>query len=87
MQWTAETFTAIFAGVTLLLYFSATLVGAIIAIFKKIDNAQKAILEDVNRKHEENRIRVDALQTLVIRHDTILSPEFSNGKFRAHGSN
>jgi hypothetical protein len=81
---TSELFIAICAGVTLLIYFTASMVGLCVAVFRKIDTIKTEILADVNEKHKENRNRVDALQTLVIRHDTILAPEF-DGHFSRGG--
>lgn len=82
MRMTPEIFTAICAGVTLIIYFTATIIGATISIFRKIEAVKTTILLDVAAKHKENDLRYQALNALVIRHDTILDPEF-NGHF--HG--
>lgn len=80
---TTEMFIAVCAGVTLLIYFTTALLTLCVAVFRKIDMVKTEILSDVNDKHKENRLRVDTLQALVIRHDTMLSPEF-NGNFSHH---
>lgn len=75
---------AICAVITLLILWSSTIIGVAVWIMRRIDGVKEAILTDIHSKHEENRKRVDAMQELLIRHDTILDPEFSaNGKARA----
>lgn len=74
---TPEMITAICAVVTLVIYFTGTIAGAVIFLWKKIDGVKAELLADVKTKHDENRMRVDAMQTLIIKHDTILSPEWN----------
>lgn len=71
---------AICAGVTLLIYFTASIIGAVVFLYNKIDESKKEILKDVSEKHKENDQRYNALSTLVTRHDILLNPEFTNGK-------
>jgi len=65
------------AAVTLLITWTSTVVGAALWVVGKINKVKAEILADINTKHNENRIRVDAMQALLIRHDTILDPEFN----------
>lgn len=77
---------AIFAGITLLVLWSGTILGAGIWIMKMLANTKNEILADFNAKHEANRQTVAALNTLVIRHDVMLNAEFGalHGNGRAH---
>jgi hypothetical protein len=86
MWQTPEFYVAVFAGITLIIYFTTVIVGAAISIFRKIDKMKSEILTDVNVKHRENDARYQALNALVIRHDVQLNPEF-NGNLGAkhHG--
>lgn len=83
MKMTPEIFTAICAGVTLLIYFTSVVIGAVVAVFRKIDKTKDVILLDVTTKHEQNRMRYDAMQTMLIRHDTWINPEY-NGSGKHH---
>lgn len=80
---------AIFAGVTLLILWSTTIVGAVSWISKRISEAKKEILLDFNAKHDANAQTVKALEVLVIRHDTMLNAEFGapqrNGRSHLRG--
>jgi hypothetical protein len=69
----------IIAGVSLLIYFSATLAGAIVFVINRISAGDEKITTKLDLYHEENRNRINAMQTLLIRHDVLLSPEFNNG--------
>lgn len=51
-------------------------------ILRKMDGLKADILADSQKKHEENREKVDAIRTLVIRHDLLLNSEF-NGSGQA----
>lgn len=77
---TPETLNTIFAGVTLMIYYTFTTVVAVVFLWKKLDQTRDTILADVNKKHEQNDARWNATNALVIRHDTMLNPEF-NGNF------
>ena len=68
---------AICAVIGLLITWTTTVIGAALWVSGKIEKVKTAILKDISTKHEENRHRVDALQALVIRHETILDPEFN----------
>lgn len=75
---------AICATIGLLITWTTTVIGAALWVSGKIDKVKTAILKDISVKHEENRVRVDAIQALVIRHETILDPEFNgSGHYRA----
>lgn len=76
----AETWTAVIAGATFFVLWTATILGLWSSISKQLNNMRDALLKDFNSKHEANQLKVDALTALVIRHDTILDPEF-NGHF------
>ena len=77
---------AICAVITLLILWSSTIIGIAIWIMRRIDGVKDAILDDIKAKHDENRVRVDAMQRMLIRHETILDPEFAaNGKHRSTG--
>ena len=69
-------FEAIFAGVTLLILWTSTVLGAGIWLMKLINSTKKEILDDFNEKHEANAQTVAALNELVIRHDVLLNSEF-----------
>lgn len=68
---------AICAGITLLILWSTTIIGGAIWLMRQLKELKKEILDDFERKHKENARKVDALETLVIRHETILEPEFN----------
>lgn len=65
------------AAATLLVTWTSTIAGAAIWLMRRLDSIKKEILTDFQAKHEENTRKVAALETLVIRHDTILDPEFN----------
>jgi hypothetical protein len=70
---------AICAGVTLLILWSTTIIGGAIWLMRQLKELKTEILADFDNKHQENSRKVDALETLVIRHETILEPEFNGG--------
>ena len=70
------------AAVGLLITWTSTVVGAALWVAGKINKMKQEILADFEAKHTENTRKVAALETLVIRHDTILDPEF-NGSGRS----
>jgi hypothetical protein len=70
---------AICAGITLLILWSTTIIGAALWLMGKLKEMKEEILEDFDAKHRENSKKVDALEVLVIRHETILEPEFNGG--------
>lgn len=72
------------AAVTLLILWTSSIATSIVWLTRKLDGAKAEILADSKAKHEENRIRIDAMQHMLIRHDTILEPEF-NGTGGRHG--
>ena len=65
------------AAATLLITWTTSIATAVIWLMRRLDAMKKEILADFKAKHEENAIKVEALRTLVIRHDTILDPEFN----------
>ncbi len=65
MSLTPELFTAICAGVTLLIYFTGSIIGAVVFIFRKIDRLRDQILTDVDAKHSENNKRIGALENVI----------------------
>ncbi len=68
---------AIFAGVTLLILWTSTVVGAVIWLTKQLRDLKAEILKDFKEKHDENAEKVEAMRELVMRHDIILDPEFN----------
>jgi hypothetical protein len=70
---------AICAGVTLLILWSTTIIGAAVWLMSKLKEMKEEILEDFDKKHKENKEKVDALDALVTRHEIILEPEFNGG--------
>ena len=80
---TPEWIVAICAGVTLLILWTSTVIGAAIWLMGKLKELKEEILDDFKLKHEANETTVKALEALVIRHDLILDPEF-NGSGRSH---
>lgn len=86
MKMSPEIFTAVCAGVTLLIYFTVTIIGGVVALFKKIDRSRTETIAYIDAKHKENNERYEALNVLVLRHDLLLNPEFlpmQNGKHHA----
>ena len=67
------------AAATLLITWTSSIAAATVWLMRRLDAIKAEILADFKTKHEENTRKVAALETLVIRHDTILDPEFSNG--------
>jgi hypothetical protein len=65
------------AAATLLITWTSSIAGATIWLMRRLDGIKREILADFHAKHEENSRKVAALETLVIRHDTILDPEFN----------
>lgn len=79
------TYEAIFAGITLLILWSSTVLGAGIWLMNRMNQLRDDILKDFNLKHEANAQTVKALEVLVIRHDVMLNPEFGargNGRIQ-----
>lgn len=74
---TPEWIVAICAGVTLLILWTSTVIGGAIWLMSKLKDLKDEILSDFNAKHEANAQTVKALQVLVIRHETMLEPEFN----------
>lgn len=70
------------AIIGLLITWTTTVIGAALWVVGKINKVKSDILKDFSAKHEENRVRVDAIQALVIRHETILDPEFNGSGHR-----
>jgi len=79
MWLTPEWVLAICAGVTLLIFWTATIIGGAIWLMSKLKELKDEILADFNAKHEANAETVKALHVLVMRHDVLLDPEFNNG--------
>lgn len=77
MWLTPEWVLAICAGVTLLILWTGTVIGAVLWLTSKLENMKAVILADLNDKHESNSQTVKALEVLVMRHDVILNPEFN----------
>lgn len=73
---------AICAVITLVIFWSATVVGVGIWLMQKLKELKDEILADFKVKHEENSRKVQAMEVLVMRHDLILEPEF-NGTGKA----
>lgn len=61
----------------LLITWTGTTAGIAVWVLSRLNEMKKEILADSKSKHDENRVRVDAIQQLVIRHDTMLDPEFN----------
>ena len=84
MEMTSGLFQAICAGVTLLILWTGTVIGAVNWISKRIKDAKTEILADFDRKYEDNSRTIKALEVLVIRHDTWLNPEFAEARQNGH---
>jgi hypothetical protein len=65
------------AAVTLLITWTTTIATAAVWLMRRLESIKMEILRDFQDKHAENARKVAALETLVIRHDTILDPEFN----------
>jgi len=72
------------AAVGLLITWTGTTAGAALWVLSRINDMKKEILADSKAKHDENRVRVDAIQKLVIRHDTMLDPQFNGSATGQH---
>lgn len=84
MQLSPEWIIAACAGVSLMITWTGSVAGGVVWLLRRLDNNKDEILAYMASKHEENRVRVDAMQQMLIRHDTILDPEYNgNGKTRA----
>lgn len=79
----AENWTAVIAGATFMVFWTATVLGLAAWISKQLNNLRDSLIINFDAKHAANAQRYDALNALVIRHDTILNPEF-NGHFGGH---
>jgi len=73
---------AICAGITLLILWTSTVIGAAIWLMGKLNELKAEILADFRLKHDENAEKVEALRTLVMRHDILLEPEFNGTGLR-----
>lgn len=69
--------TAACVAAGLLITWTTSIATAAIWLMRRLDAIKKEILEDFDSKHKENNRKVAALETLVIRHETILDPEFN----------
>lgn len=78
-----EWIVAICAGVTLLILWTSTVIGGAIWLMKQFKALKEEILKDLDDKHKTNALTIQALETLVMRHDLILEPEF-NGSGRSN---
>jgi len=61
---------------SLFIVYTVTVIGGVTWLNSKFNSVKKEILEDFDAKHKDNAIVVKALETLVIRHDVILNPEW-----------
>jgi hypothetical protein len=77
-----EWIVAICAGVTLLILWTSTVIGAAIWLMRQFKALKEEILGDLDKKHGDNTTMVRAMEELVMRHDLILQPEF-NGSGRS----
>jgi hypothetical protein len=77
---TAPEWNVVFAGVSLLVLWTGTVIGAAIWIMGKMADLKDQILKRLDADKE----KVQAIEMLVIRHDTILNPEFTSGRGRHH---
>lgn len=82
---TAGWFEAICAGVTLLILWSVTVIGGTVWLSNRLTELKDEIIQDFDKKHAANQTRYDALNTIVIRHDTILNPEWRSA-YQQHGT-
>lgn len=73
----AQWIMAVFAGITLLILWTSTVIGAAIWLMSRLNELKEEILADFKTKHEENSKKVQAMEVLVMRHDLILEPEFN----------
>lgn len=72
----------------MLILYTATVLGGAAWLQSQLKGVKTEILQDFNQKHDANNKRYEALNTLVQRHDILLSPEFSgkqNGVGKHHG--
>jgi len=76
----------IISGAGLFILYTVTVLGGAAWLNTQFKNMKLEIIADFTKKHDENAVTVKALEKLVIRHDIMLNPEFSevlkNG--RAH---
>jgi hypothetical protein len=67
------------AAAGLLITWTTTVASAALWLLGRLNKMKKEILDDFQKKHDENAVKVEAIRTLVIRHDTLLDPEFNGG--------
>jgi hypothetical protein len=80
----------IFAGVSLLIVYTVTILGGATWLNNKFQAMKNEIIADFNAKHASNAETVKALEVLVIRHDTMLNPEWRSESYhrqRMHNGN
>jgi hypothetical protein len=82
MQLDPQWIIAICAGTTLLILWTSTVIAAAIWLMGKLNEMKAEILADFKQKHDENTKTVEALRTLVMRHDILLDPEFNGSGLR-----
>lgn len=75
-----EIWMAIIAGVTLLILWTVTILGGAAWFQSQLKTLKAEILGEFNLKHHENALTVRALENLVMRHDLLLDPEFSDAR-------
>lgn len=74
---TSEAWTAVIAGATFMVFWTATVLGLAAWISTKLENLRDGLIANFDAKHSANQQRYDAVNALVIRHETILNPEFN----------
>lgn len=84
MTLSPEWIVAICAAVTLLILWSTTIIGGALWLMRQLKDLKTEILNDFNEKHQANAQTVKALESLVIRHDVQLNPEFNGSGRAAH---
>lgn len=73
----------ILSGAGLFILYTVTVLGGAAWLNTQFKNLKTEIITDFTKKHDENAVTVKALEKLVMRHDIILDPEFS--EFRKNG--
>jgi hypothetical protein len=59
-----------------LVLYTVTVIGGATWLQTQFKNLKQEIIDDFDTKHKENAETVKALETLVMRHDFIINPEW-----------
>lgn len=85
----ADVWTALIAGASFMVLLIGSILTGVGWLSRQIKQSCDAIIRDMTQKHDENNRRYEALNVMVIRHDTWLNPDYSrvtgNSSREKHG--